>query len=336
LAHFLFTAFSIEEIGLNPMPRGFEPQCPRQPGLASGLFFCFPSCAMNPNQLRRFRALLVLARVPNLPAVWSNCLAGWWLGGGGNAWKLPLLLFGASALWAGGTFLNDAFDAEFDRQNCPSRPIPSGAISRESVWVWSFGLLAAGALALALLGKTDGVMALALLASIVIYNAAHRGIAASPWLLGLCRLWIYIAAGAIGAWGVNGWPIWCGAALTIYVAGIGHIARRDHARGPVPFWPLLPLAAPVVLAMLLNTGAARASAGLVALVLVVWAAWCVRAIFQTGEVTIARIVPGLLAGIIFVDWLAVAPQLPHPVPGAILFLSLFGAAQLLRRFAPGA
>ena len=288
---------------------------------------------MNQNQVRRLRALLVLGRVPNLPTVWSNCLAGWWLGGGGNVGKLPLLLFGASALCTGGMFLNDAFDAEFDRQNCPSRPIPSGAISRETVWVWSFGLLAAGALALAMLGKTTGALAPALLACIVIYDAAHRAIAASPWLLGLCRFWVYVIAGSTGVTGVNGWPIWCGAALVIYVAGVGHVAQRENSRRPVPFWPLLLLAAPVLLAMLMNAGEARKSAMLVSLVLVLWVARCVRTIFQPGNASVARIVSGLLAGIVFVDWLAVSPQLPHGLSEAV-FLVLFGAVLLLQRFVP--
>ena len=82
---------------------------------------------MNQNFARQLRTLLVLGRVSNLPTVWSNCLAGWWLSGGGNFWKLPLLLLGISALYTGGMFLNDAFDADFDRQRRASRPIPSGA-----------------------------------------------------------------------------------------------------------------------------------------------------------------------------------------------------------------
>jgi hypothetical protein len=73
-------------------------------------------------KLTKFRTLLVLGRVSNLPTVWSNCLAGWWLGGGGNFWKLPFLLLGVSALYTGGMFLNDAFDAEFDRQRRAGTP----------------------------------------------------------------------------------------------------------------------------------------------------------------------------------------------------------------------
>jgi 4-hydroxybenzoate polyprenyltransferase len=68
---------------------------------------------MNQNFARQFRTLLILGRVLNLPTVWSNCLAGWWLSGGGNVWKLPLLFFGVSALYTVGMFLNDA---DFDRQ----------------------------------------------------------------------------------------------------------------------------------------------------------------------------------------------------------------------------
>jgi 4-hydroxybenzoate polyprenyltransferase len=287
---------------------------------------------MNQNQTRRFRALLDLARVPNLPTVWSNCLAGWWLGGGGNVWKLPLLLFGASALCIGGMFLNDAFDTEFDRQNRPSRPIPSGAISRESVWVWSFGLLAAGAVTLALLGKTAGVLAMALLACIVIYNAAHRAIAASPWLLGLCRFWVYVIAGSAGAAGVNGGPVWCGVALALYVAGRGYLAQHESSRGRVPYWPLALVAAPILFAMLMNSGEYRVPAMWLSLVLALWIALCVRTIFQAGTGNVAHIVSGLLAGIVFVDWLAVAPLCPHWL--SCVFLILFGATLGLQRFVP--
>src|SRR5205823_1688264 len=116
---------------------------------------------------------------------------------------LPLLFFGTSALYTGGMFLNDAFDAEFDRQRRSGRPIPSGAITPELVWIWSFSLLAAGALALALIGTATGVVALLLLASIILYDATHKAITASPWLMGLCRFWVYVIAGTTGKDGFN-------------------------------------------------------------------------------------------------------------------------------------
>ena len=288
---------------------------------------------MNRDFVRQLRTLLVLGRVSNLPTVWSNCLAGWWLGGGGNFGKLPPLLFGVSALYTGGVFLNDAFDAEFDRQRRASRPIPSGAISLGAVWRWSFALLATGALALAVLGKTTGVLTLALLACIIIFDATHRAVTASPWLLGLCRFWVYVIAGSTGIGGVSGGPIWCGAALAVYVAGLSSVARRGNLRGPVPYWPLPLLAAPVFLAMLMNTGDARKDATLLSFALVLWVARCVRTVFQPDGVNVGLVVSGLMAGIVLVDWLAIAPQMP-PLVSAVVFLPLFGAKLLLQRFAP--
>src|SRR5205823_9118705 len=63
-----------------------------------------------------WRTLLILGRVSNLPTVWSNCLAGWLLGGGGSGWMLLVVCLGTTCLFLGGMFLNDAFDVEFDRQ----------------------------------------------------------------------------------------------------------------------------------------------------------------------------------------------------------------------------
>src|SRR5262245_66174402 len=84
------------------------------------------------------RTLLMLGRVSNLPTVWSNCLAGWLLGGGGLAARFVLLCSGATFLYVGGMYLNDAFDVEFDREFRRDRPIPAGAIGLESDWRWSF------------------------------------------------------------------------------------------------------------------------------------------------------------------------------------------------------
>jgi len=287
---------------------------------------------MNPAFTRQLRLLLVLGRVSNLPTVWSNCLAGWWLSGGGNYWKLPFLLFGISALYTGGMFLNDAFDADFDRQRRSTRPIPSGAIAVEKVWQWSLLWLGLGALSLMAMGWVSGVLGLLLLLNIVVYDAVHKAITASPWLMGLCRFWVYVIAGSTGVWGLNGWPIWCGAALAFYIVGLSYVAKRESFRGPIPHWPLILLASPIVLAWLMNGGDARKTALLIATIIALWIARCVRTIFQSGEVNVKRIVSGLLAGIVFVDWLAIVPQCPPWL--ASVMLVLFGTTLLAQRFIP--
>ena len=281
---------------------------------------------------QKFRTLLVLGRVSNLPTVWSNCLAGWWLSGSGNYWKLPLLLLGTSALYTGGMFLNDAFDVDFDRQRRAARPIPSGAISEEWVWIYGWTWLALGIFFLILCGKLAGALAVVLAVCIVIYDAAHKLITASPWLMGLCRFWVYVIAGTTGEYGLNGWPIWSGAALAFYIVGLSYVARRESFRAPVPYWPLIFLAVPILLAMLMDTGIDRKPGIYLSIVLIFWILFCVRTVFFGGELVVVRIVSGLLAGIVFVDWLAVAPGCP-PALGTT-FLALFGITLGLQRFIP--
>src|SRR6185369_13722580 len=124
----------------------------------------------------RLRILLILGRISNLPTVWSNCLAAWLLNGGGNWASFVVLCVGATSLYVGGMFLNDAFDADFDRQFRPERPIPSRKIAGRDVW-WVGGLLLFfGWLLLFLIGSATTLFASMLVAAIVIYDVVHKHI----------------------------------------------------------------------------------------------------------------------------------------------------------------
>ncbi len=286
------------------------------------------------NSAPQLRTLLVLGRVSNLPTVWSNCLAGWWLGGGGNYWKLPFLLVGVSLLYTGGMFLNDAFDADFDRQRRPERPVPSGKISAPLVWRYGFGQLVTGIFLILFCGQLAAGAAFFLAVFILLYNFSHKFFTASPWLMGACRFWVYVIAGAAGARGLNGWPIYGGAALGLYVVGLSYVARRESFRAAVPHWPLLLLAAPIILSLLMNVGGARLAAIGLSLLLALWIFYCVRTVFFGGELNVGYIVSNLLAGIVLVDWLAVAPLNPHWLGVPLLFLALFGGTLWLQKFVP--
>lgn len=278
-----------------------------------------------------FRTLLVLGRVSNLPTVWSNCLAGWWLGGGGNLAQLPFLFLGVSLLYVGGMFLNDAFDEQFDRQHRQERPIPSGKIAALHVWRWGFALLAVGELLLFGCGLSTGALGMALALCILLYDAIHKALTFSPLLMGACRFLVYVIAASAGATGVGGWAVWGGLALAVYVVGLSFVARRESLRGPLPYWPVALLAAPVALALLLNAGAYREPALLLSAVLVMWSLRCLRTLFWTRVPNIGRTVAGLLAGIVLVDWIA-AVQMPREL--GIAFIALFLAALLAQRFVP--
>jgi hypothetical protein len=151
--------------------------------------------------------------------------------------------------------------------------------------------------------------------------------------MGACRFWVYVVAGAMGADGLNGWPVFCGAALAFYMAGVGYVARREHVRRKIPQFPLLLLLAPVGMAMAMNTGEFLRNAIWISLVLLLWLVRSVRSAFVGGESSTLRVSANLTAGIVLVDWLAVAPQIPH-LTSAITFLALFALTKWFQKFAP--
>lgn len=277
-----------------------------------------------------WRAALLLGRVSNLPTVWSNCLAGWLMGEGEDYSRFALLLLGASALYIGGMFLNDACDANFDRQHRKERPIPSGMISERAVWLAGFALLFAGVISLSFLGKGTPLLAIALAASILLYDFVHKLVAFSPVLMGLCRFLLYLVAASIGAWGVNGLAVWSGFALACYIIGLSYVARREATLGAWSWWPLLLLAMPIVLALIVNVGSYREPALLIAAVLGLWVMRSLRSLISP-QPNIGHAVSGMLAGIVLVDWLAVADQ-PKAI-GAV-FIALFLLALGFQRFVP--
>lgn len=277
-----------------------------------------------------FRAFKSVARLGGLPTVWSDCLAGWWLGGRGNTENLPFLFAGATFLYLGATFANDVFDTEFDQHHHPARPIPSGRVSWKTVWHWALGWLALGALSWLCLGKLIGGFGLAMIVCIVIFDSVHRLLALSPLLLGACRLLLYLAAASAGADGVTGWSVWCGLAVAAYVAGLGYFKQWVRTPDWEACGPGLLLACPIILALMMDANAARPAGLLLSAILGLWTIRCLRPLLWSPLPNVRVAISGLSAGIVFVDWLAVADA---PRSLGFVFLALFGAAVLLERLA---
>ena len=140
------------------------------------------------------RAILILGRVSNLPAVWTNILVGWLVGGGLLEGSILWLVLGVSLLYAGGMTLNDAFDREWDGRHAPERPIPSGAISATAVWVLGTLELLAGTAVVLMLTEASPKILAALLVCIVFYNWIHKRWTGSVWIMGACRALVYFLA----------------------------------------------------------------------------------------------------------------------------------------------
>ncbi len=278
----------------------------------------------------KLRALLVLGRVSNLPTVWSNCLAGWLLGGGGDWNRFAVLCGGATLLYLGGMYLNDAFDAEFDAEYRRERPIPSGAISRGSVWRLGLTMLAAGTALMFLFGFSTAIFGLLLAASILLYDWLHKVVTFSPLLMALCRLLLYLTASSAAVTGVTGLAMWSGLALAAYIVGLSYLARKEATGVVIQHWPQLLLILPPVLALLVNDRESFQPALLIGAVFVLWTVRTLRSVWVEPR-NVPRAVGGLLAGICWVDLLAVVDQ---PREMGIVFAGCFVLALVLQKFVP--
>jgi 4-hydroxybenzoate polyprenyltransferase len=311
--------------------------------------------------LERLRTLLILGRVSNLPTVWSNLLAGLILSTADYDHSNVLsLLFGGTFLYIGGMYLNDFYDVKFDTQYCPERPIPAGKISKGTVGILTIIWFVAGIACLAPLGKIPAIISLLLLGSIVLYDYHHKHVVWAPLLMGFCRFCLYPLAAASAQYfpvdiqrrrpptGEAAWhativesmkldhaltTVLPAIAIGLYVAGISYLARGESRREKPARWALLLLIAPVIYSLTARLPTFIFLQPLYfSLMLLGWMAWLLVPIWRKTNPSIGRVVSGLLAGIVLVDMIAVAPLIGFQ---ATWFLLLFALALLLQRVIPG-
>ncbi len=271
-----------------------------------------------------------MGRVSNLPTVWSNALCGWLLGGGGSIPRLMAFALAASALYVGGMYLNDAFDADFDRQHRRERPIPSGAIGEALAWRIGGALLAVGTLLASILGGSTALLAVLLALSILLYDAVHKAVAFSPVIMASCRLLLLLGAASTSKDGVTGLAIWASLVLAGWIVGLSYVARRESVKGPMAAWPLAALSLPAVLALIVLDGDFRSRGLLGTAILAAWASKCLVHVFHPTQRNIGRGVSGLLAGICLVDLLAAGID----AGTHLVFVVLFATSLLGQRFIP--
>jgi hypothetical protein len=238
---------------------------------------------------------------------------------------------GTSLLYVAGMFLNDAFDANFDRQHRSTRPIPSGAISAKEVWTWGIGLLVAGLISLAWMSNLTAVLALILAVSILVYDAFHKLVGLAPLVMGFCRGMVYVVAASVAVNGITGWAAWAGCALALYVIGLSFLARKEALWAPVAVWPAILLIAPPGLALLVNDTMLRNRAVLLVAIVVFWIVGSLRYTFARAQPQVGKTVAKLLAGIVLIDLLA---ALDLSQPWIFLFPIWFALALVLQRIAP--
>lgn len=259
-----------------------------------------------------------LGRVSNLPTVWSNTLVGLSLGGmlAGQLPSSPVLLvilalLAMSLFYIGGMFLNDAFDADIDAQERPERPIPSGEVTSRQVFMAGFGLLVAGViLVFATASVVTGNALPATLASvvlgacIVLYNVWHKQNPASPLIMGLCRVMVYVTTAWLVAPALSAVLVSGALALLAYLIGLTAIAKQENLSSVSSLWPLGLLFLPIVIWQWSGNWNWVTLFACIALFL--WVLRACRLLADRKPGNIPKAVSGMLAGISLVDALALA------------------------------
>ena len=210
-----------------------------------------------------------------------------------------------TAFYVGGMYLNDFFDRAIDARDRPGRPIDAGEIRAGTVSLIGFGLLAMGIVLMIPFGLVATIWGALLAAVIVLYDVWHKGNALSPLVMGSCRALVYIATGAAVAGSASHATIVGAVALASHVAGITYAAKQESLDRVGNLWPLVLLAAPLLVAL-----PALFSGWIVIvafLLLLAADALAVRLLAKRpvpGSVPLA--VSGLIAAICLVDALAIA------------------------------
>lgn len=280
----------------------------------------------------KWSTALKLGRVSNLPTVWTNTMVGMALV---NSRFEGLTVFtaaiGLSLLYVAGMFLNDVFDLEWDRRNQPGRPLVKGEASMKEAVAFSIALIMTAVILLAFSASGDHVLpvllsAVVLIVLIMLYDWKHKQWNFSPWLMGGCRLLVYLTAGAVvGAW--NPPVLAAGICLLGYIAGITYVARMEHLNTLNSLWPLPLLFVPV--GFVLYLGFKDVWSWLLAAVVLLWLLRAARSLLPGKQRRVPQAIGALLAGIALIDT-AILTALQQQGP-ALFAAGCFGLCLLAQR-----
>lgn len=166
----------------------------------------------------------------------------------------PVFSFAAAGLalsffYVGGMFLNDAFDAEYDKAKRADRPIPNGEISAKSVFAWGFGFLGAGLAISSTFGVLSMVVALALAVAVLLYDWLHKKVSFGPLIMATTRFLSYALAAAMAAGSMDGAVLAAAIGLFAYIVGLTYAAKQEEYDTIGSAWPLAILSVPVLLSV---------------------------------------------------------------------------------------
>lgn len=143
-----------------------------------------------------------------------------------------LWLLGASAgLYLSGMVFNDLFDFEQDSRERPSRPLPSGEVSRRNAALFGSGLMAGGLVCAWMADWRSLVIASAVAVLILLYDGVLKRTPLGPLTMGACRAGNLLLGASTAGFRLAGafqQPLlWVAISMGLYIAGLTWFARRE-------------------------------------------------------------------------------------------------------------
>jgi hypothetical protein len=140
--------------------------------------------------MRDLKTFLELIRIPGVFTAHADILAGALIAGAGMKQipDLVLLLIASSCFFSAGMALNDFFDRNIDQMERPTRPIPSGRISKEAALFLGMTMLTTGVIFAFLVNAVSFTIALLAASAILLYDGGLKKIRfLGPLNMGFCR-----------------------------------------------------------------------------------------------------------------------------------------------------
>ncbi len=150
------------------------------------------------------------------------------------------------ACYCAGLVINDLADFSEDLRERPSRPLPSGNVSRGTAFALAVFFIAMALAAAAIAGRAVLMVTLLLLSAILWYNLlAKKSALVAPIAMGLCR-GLSVMAGAAAIFPLHHptfiihnslpplQPFLPASVIALYIAGITALARTETGNPRIP------------------------------------------------------------------------------------------------------
>lgn len=280
-----------------------------------------------------------LLRLSNAPTAIADVWMGYAVATGGLApcWPLVWLTVSSLCVYHAGMALNDAVDADDDRQHARARPIAQGLVSRPDAYVVACGLGGLGmvfaVMAAWAAGKPEPVVLGALLLLLIYaYNSRWKRTVVGPLIMGACRAGNGLLGASVGLTAEVVAHLAPGALA--YVAGLTLFARDESGGGRRPqLFAGAMLAISGVAWLALRPGAPSGVAALL------WAAAAVfalrgmaAALLQPTPQRVGRGVGIAIQGLVVIN--ATLATLHAGPTAGLAILALLPVTQLLALFIP--